>query len=81
MDKELAGWPQSGNCGQWLCTQVEASNKWCPLGGSSDSMILISQTEGSLYLCTFTNMGSHDLHYLIQICRVIIRSLLEVEDL
>ena len=32
VDKELVGRLQPECCGQWLCIQVEANNKWCPPG-------------------------------------------------
>ena len=32
MDKELVGWSQAENCGQWLYVQVEAGHEWCLSG-------------------------------------------------
>jgi len=35
VDKELAGWLHSKNCGPWLDVQVDTSEEWCSSGVSS----------------------------------------------
>jgi len=50
VDKVLVEWLQTGGYGQWIYIQVEASDKWSPLGGLSWDIfnIFIKQVESEI---------------------------------
>lgn len=57
--KNLTGWIQPVRYGQWLCVQVQAGDRWCPLGSVFGPVLfnIITNNTDREIECTFSRFA------------------------